>query len=135
MKTKFIIPLIAAAVLTGCKVDSDSCPKIAQVPFESVEMPDSVKAGQEFTIDVKLYDYGCYTKTEVVGGVFSDTVYLEAYANYDECGCPAQSSNLQIAYMTRTETSLHNATLYYVYMMVNATKDSVMVSCDSVRFY
>jgi hypothetical protein len=135
MNAKILIPLMAAAVLTGCKVGTDSCPNAAQVPFECVEIPDSVKAGQEFAIDVKLYDYGCYTATKVVGGVNGDTVYLEAYANYDECGCPAQSVDLQVTYKTKTDTSLHNSTLYYVYMMVNTTKDSIMVCRDSVRFY
>ena len=135
MKTKFLIPLISVAILAGCKVDNDNCPTIAQVPFESVEMPDSVKAGETFTIDVKLYDYGCYTATEVIGEIYSDTVYLEAYANYDECGCPAKSVNLQLSYKSKTDTSLHNSTFYYVYMMVNATRDSIRICRDSVRFY
>ncbi len=135
MKAKFLIPLISAAVLAGCKVDSNNCPQIAQVPFESVEIPDSVKAGESFTIDVKLYDYGCYTAAEVIGEVFSDTVYLEAYANYDECGCPAKSADLQLSYKTKTDTSLHNTVFYYIYMMVNEKKDSIRVCCDSIRFY
>ena len=135
MKAKFLITLLAIAALTGCKVKSENCPEMAQVPFESVEIPDSVEAGQAFTIDVKLYDYGCYKETSVVGGVYGDTVRLEAYANYDECGCPAVSANLHSIYKTNTDTSLRNKTLYYVYMIVNNTKDSVRVKRDSVRFY
>ncbi|MBO7496225.1 MAG: hypothetical protein J6T98_06695 [Salinivirgaceae bacterium] len=127
--------LLAAIALAGCKVDNDSCPEMAQVPFESVEIPDSVEAGQTFTIDVKLYDYGCYKETSVVGGVYGDTVRLEAYANYDECDCPAISSNLQLTYKTQTDTSLRNTTLRYIYLIVNNTKDSLMVCCDSIRFY
>ena len=135
MKAKIIIPLIAAAVLTGCKVDSDSCPKFAQVPFENVELPDSVKAGETFTIDVKLYDYGCYNEANVIGEISCDTVYLAAYAYYDECDCPAQSANLQLTYHSKSDTSLRNSTMYYAYMMVNTTKDSVRMRCDSIRFY
>ena len=126
---------MAAAVLTGCKVDSDSCPKIAQVPFECVELPDSVKAGEEFIVDVKLYDYGCYTEAKAAGVIVSDTVYLEAYVYYDECDCPKQSANLNISYRSRSDTSLHNVTMHYVYMLVNETKDSVMICCEPVKFY
>ena len=135
MKAKIIIPLIAAAVLTGCKVDSDSCPKFAQVPFENVELPDSVKAGETFTIDVKLYDYGCYTEANVFGEIYKDTVFLQAIAYYDECDCPAQSANLQLSYKSKSDTALKNKTMYYVYALVNSTKDSVLARCDSVIFY
>ena len=135
MKSKFIIPIIAATIITGCKTETSNCPQIVQVPFVSVEIPDSVEAGKEFTIDVKLYDYGCYTATNVVGQVLRDTVYLEAYANYDECGCPTISAQLQQAYRSKTDTSLHNTTLYYKYVLVNNTKDSVRACCDSVKFY
>lgn len=135
MKAKFYIPFVVAAVLTGCKVETSNCPQIVQVPFVSVEIPDSVEAGKEFTIDVKLYDYGCYTKTKTVGVIISDTVRLEAYAYYDECDCPAVSSDLQVSYPSKSDTSLHNSTLYYVYMLVNETKDSLRVCCDSIRFY
>lgn len=133
MKPKFIIPIIAAAILTGCKVDSDTCPKVVQIPFENVEIPDSVDAGEAFTIDVKLYDYGCYTDTKVIGQIVNDTVYLEAYSNYDECDCPKVSKNLQSTYNSLTDTSLQGATLYYVYLQVNNSKDSVRAVCDSVK--
>ena len=133
MKAKIIIPLIAAALLTGCNLESDTCPKVVQIPFESVDIPDSVDAGEAFTIDVKLYDYGCYTDTKVIGQIFNDTVYLEAYANHDECDCPKVSKNVQSAYNSITDTSLQGATLYYVYMQVNNTKDSVYVCLDSVK--
>lgn len=135
MKLKLIVTAFAAVAISGCKVNSDSCPQAFQVPFESVEIPDSVKAGTEFIIDVKLYDYGCYTDTRVVGEILNDTVYLEAFANYDECDCPAVSKNVQQTYRTKTDTSLHNSTLYYTYMLVNSTKDSVRLTLDSVYFY
>ena len=83
MKIKLIIPTIIATFLTGCNIESDNCPRAVEVPFERVEIPDSVKAGTTFTIDMRLHDAGCYQSADVYASRLHDTIYLSAIANYD----------------------------------------------------
>ena len=135
MKTKFIVPFVAAAILTGCKLESTNCPRQIEVPFESVSIPDSVPAGGFFVIDAKLHDLGCYQATDIAGGVLCDTVYLTAIAEYDECGCPSKSNGLEIAYKTSFDTVSGSTVKYFVYWQVTSKKDSIRICRDSVVFY
>lgn len=135
MKIKLIIPTIIATFLTGCNIESDNCPRAVEVPFERVEIPDSVKAGTTFTIDMRLHDAGCYQSADVYASRLHDTIYLSAIANYDECGCPKVSKNLELSYITSVDTSLGGTTKYFVYMQINGTKDSIQLRQDTIVIY
>ena len=135
MKAKFYIPFVAATVLTGCKVDSDNCPRSIEVPFVSVEIPDSARVRSEFTIDMQIHDLGCYQSARVLANALHDTIYLSDVANYDECGCPAVSNDLEISRIASLDTISGGKTKYFVYVQINSTKDSVHFCRDSVVLY
>ncbi len=137
MNMKPFIPIFFAAILmAACDIESKNCPRTIEVPFESVEIPDSVKAGEKFMIDMHLFDYGCYQTADAYGNrINRDTIHLLAFAKYDECGCPAKSANLECSYGILFDTSARNTIKHFFYMQVNASKDSAHVVHDSVVFY
>ena len=135
MKTKFLFPFVAAAVLTGCKPESKYCSQMVEVPFVSVSIPDSVPARGTFVIDAQLHDMGCYQATDMRARVHRDTIFLVALADYDECGCPEKSNGLEIELPATIDTASPNTTKYFVYWQINSTKDSISYRCDSIYFY
>lgn len=135
MRLRTLLPMLAAVIFAGCKLESSNCPRLVEVPFISVSVPDSVKAGQLFTIDMQLYDYGCYQTTKAYGKIVGDTVYLSAYADYDECGCPSVSKGLEQSYIITTVASNRNSTRYFVYLTLNQGRDSICARLDSVLLY
>ena len=135
MRLRTILPMLAAVILAGCKLESSNCPRRIEVPFVSISVPDSVQAGHIFTIDMKLYDHGCYQAADAFGKIVGDTVYLSAYANYDECGCPSESKGLEQSYKITTDTANRNSTKYFVYMALNQGEDSICARLDSVLLY
>lgn len=133
---KILFVIIASAILTGCKIESSNCPRQIAVPFESVSIPDSVPARCEFPIKVRLYDYGCYQNAEIMDAIVDcDTIYLSARANYDECGCPSESKDLELTYYTFLDTVYGGSTKYFVYLQVSSNKDSIQYCRDSIVIY
>ena len=135
MRLKIII-LFVVGVLTGCEIESHNCPKMIEVPFEKVSIPDSVKAHSVFTIDVKLHDYGCYQNADAFKSINCDTIYLSALANYDECGCPSKSKDLELQYVMSLDAASHNYTKYFVYYYkVDERRDSIRLCVDTLHLY
>jgi hypothetical protein len=136
MNLKPLIPTFLATLFAACDIESTNCPRAIEVPFENVEIPDSVEAGKSFTIDTQIHDLGCYQYTELYKRTINDTIFLSAYAAYDECGCPTRSNGLELDYTTSFNTSDRNKTKYYVYMVASSNKkDSIYTRIDSVWLY
>lgn len=135
MKTRTIISIMVAAVMTSCNLESDNCPKVIQVPFERVEIPDSVEVDQAFTIDVNIYDYGCYEECTVIGSPSNNIVYLTAYANYDNCGCPTTQAKRDLSYIAAFDSSARNSARYYIYEVINNNQDTIYTKVDTVWVY
>ena len=132
MNIKPLIPILFASFFATCNIESSNCPRTVEVPFDKVYIPDTVEAGNLFTIDMWIHDLGCYQSTEVYRATINDTIFLSAYATYDECGCPARSKGLELDFTTSFSKSDSNKTKYYVYMAVNKSKDSLYARVDSV---
>lgn len=135
MKTKSLFLIIPVFVFASCKLESNNCPKMIEVPFDEVSIPDSVEARSLFTIDAKLHDYGCYQTSEIFGIIDCDTIFLHAKANYDECECPSKPECIELNYITSLDTVSHGSTRYYVYLQVDENKDSIRVRIDTVYLY
>ncbi|MBR3569120.1 MAG: hypothetical protein IKO46_07090 [Salinivirgaceae bacterium] len=135
MKAKSLFIIIAIFILAGCKPESNNCPRMIEVPFDEVSIPDSIKAQSLFTIDAKLHDYGCYQTSDILGIINCDTIYLHARANYDECECPSKPECIELEYVTYLDTVSHGSTMYYVYLKVDENKDSIRVCVDTVYLY
>lgn len=134
MKLKTILLMLAVAAFASCDIESKNCPRMVEVPFVWVSIPDSIGTGMAFTVDVKLHDFGCYQTAEVLADVQYDTVYLTAYAYYDECGCP-KSSNLSLSYRMALDTARHNTNKYFSYMVIDESRDSVRLRVDTLKVY
>jgi hypothetical protein len=134
MKTKSIITIMIAVAMTSCDLESDSCPRVLEVPFVNVEIPDTVEVDQAFTIDVKVYDYGCYKGCEVTTTNIGDTIFLSAIANYDKCGCPEQSVHIERSYIDAFDSTARDKAKYYVYSIINS-QDTIHFQIDTVWVY
>ncbi|MBO7594903.1 MAG: hypothetical protein J6T12_08035 [Salinivirgaceae bacterium] len=135
MKKKRLILLLASAFLTGCKLEGGKCPQSVEVPFVKVAVPDSVPVGRNFTIDARLHDLGCYQSAVLYCSVAGDTVYLTAIAQYDECGCPEPSNDLNISRQLSLDTASGSTMKYFVYWQINSNKDSIFLCQDTVMIY
>ena len=134
MKLKTILLMLAVAAFASCDIESKNCPRMVEVPFVWVSIPDSIGTGMAFTVDVKLHDFGCYQTAEVLADVLYDTIYLTAYAYYDECECP-KSSNLSLSYRMALDTARHNTNKFFSYMVIDESRDSVRLCVDTLKVY
>ena len=135
MKLRTIALILVVAAFVGCSTESKNCPRMVEVPFDCVWIPDSVEAGTSFIIDLRVHDFGCYQSAELETSFYYDTIYLTAYAYYDECECP-NSKNLSLTSRMSLDTVQHNRKKYFFYMLVDdETRDSVRLCVDTVMFY
>lgn len=127
--------LLAVFIIPACKVDCDSCPREIGIPFESVDIPDSIEAGETLTLDAVLYDYGCYEETNFYGSIFGDSVFLEASAVMNECDCPKNSIGLQNTKLFKLDSTHRDYVVKFFYTEVFANGDSVRPTCHEVVVY
>lgn len=84
MKRLLMIAVFAAAVV-ACKEPRSWCPVEVSVPILSADIPDTVEAGQKFTVDFVMYKCLCIKEYRVRPQLKKDTVYFFGEAVQDLC--------------------------------------------------
>lgn len=83
---RLLIIVAAVAVFAACKEPRSWCPTEVSVPFVSAAIPDTVDAGQKFTVDFVLDKGECIKEYGVLTPKFRhDTIWFYGAAIQDYC--------------------------------------------------
>lgn len=84
MKRLVMIAAFVAA-MAACKEPRSWCPVNVSVPIASADIPDTVDAGQKFTVDFVLHKGVCIKEYRVRPQLNKDTVWFFGEALQDYC--------------------------------------------------
>ena len=82
---KILLILTIAAVVVACKEPRSWCPTEVSVPIVSADIPDTVDAGQKFTVDFVLDKGECIKEYGVFPKFKGDTILFSGAAIQDYC--------------------------------------------------
>ena len=94
MKRLLMIAAVAA-VFAACKEPRSWCPTEVSVPIVSADIPDTVDARQEFTVDFVLYKTEYVKEYAVWPSLKKDTVYFSGMAIQDYCDVFPDTANVE----------------------------------------
>ena len=82
---KLLLILAVAAVVVACKEPRSWCPTEVSVPIVSADIPDTVDAGQKFTVDFVLDKGECIKEYGVFPQFKRDKILFSGAAIQDYC--------------------------------------------------
>ena len=133
-KTIFLLCIIGLIAIT-CTPRTEKCAITIDVPFVSIDIPDSIENDRYYTIDAEILDYGCFEECNlVIKKVNYDTLVILATALRDECDCPIKSVTTTKRRMA-LDTTYCSKNVYIGHLQVNAAKDSMRWEFKNVKIY
>jgi len=132
---KIFLFLSVFVLVAACELENSVCSISIEVPFVSIDIPDSVENDKKFIIDAELFDHGCVKSCEL-GYTFHnrDTLIVCAMALRDECDCPKESTTTADGTL-RLDTTQFSNNVCFAYMQVNETQDSIHWAFKSIKIY